>query len=449
MIQDSEENNGKRTFAFREKGRQKEGRHKESRSRFERLFHVIILSWKRDWRAWQLTRNKYVLPLLFLFLLGGWWFFFSSNWVTTNDAYVTGNVIPVKAQTSGRVVEVLVESTQYVNKNQVLVRLDSLNQRVAFEGAKQNLAMAVRKVEDLFNKAKSLRNKIAAQKAILGRQRYDLGLYASGSKAGVVSVQDAIDAQWKVQEIESTIRQLEDELHSTESWIQKTNVWNNPIVLKAAVDLKNAYLALYRCQIVAPVAGYVARRSVQVGDEVTPDRLLMSIVPLDYYWVVANYRETELRKMRPGQPVKIRADIYGRRYLYHGVVEGLEPGSGTVFALLPPDNATGNYIHVVERVPVRIRLDPKELIHHPLRLGLSVITKVNVSHKGSSVLKPITEIPANAKTNDYTSTYFSEELSGVEELIKTIIEENRYPQSEQKESLSQQQDSPLSINPPN
>ncbi|KIE57817.1 membrane fusion protein of tripartite multidrug resistance system [Methylacidiphilum kamchatkense Kam1] len=444
MKKDSEQNNGKRAFPFREKERQK-----ESRSRFERLFHVMILSWQRDWRTWQLTRNTYVLLLVFLFLLGGWWFFFSSNWVTTNDAYVTGNVIPVKAQTSGRVVEVLVESTQYVNKNQVLVRLDSLNQRVAFEGAKQNLAMAVRKVEDLFNKAKSLRNKIAAQKAILGRQRYDLGLYASGSKAGVVSMQDAIDAQWKVQEIESTIRQLEDELHSTESWIQKTTVWNNPIVLKAAVDLKNAYLALYRCQIVAPVAGYVARRSVQVGDEVTPDRLLMSIVPLDYYWVVANYRETELRKMRPGQPVKIRADIYGRRYLYHGVVEGLEPGSGTVFALLPPDNATGNYIHVVERIPVRIRLDPKELIHHPLRLGLSVVTKVNVSHKGNSVLKPITEIPANAKTSDYTSTYFSEELSGVEELIKTIIEENRYPQSEQKENISQKPDAPLSINPSN
>ncbi|ACD84207.1 HlyD family secretion protein [Candidatus Methylacidiphilum infernorum] len=413
---------------------------------FQRLFQVLWRSWKRD--LFSFAFNKYrpfLVFFLILCLVALWWFFFTGRWVATNDAYVTGNVIPVKAQTSGRVVEVLVESTQFVQKNQLLVRLDSLKQQVAFESAQHNLAMAVRRVEDLFNKARSLRHKIAAQKAILGRQRYDLGLYSSGSKAGVVSVQDAVDAQWKVAEIESTIRQLEDELRSTEAWIQKTTIWDNPIVLKAAVELKDAYLALYRCQIVAPVAGYIARRSVQVGDEVSPEKLLMSVVPLDYYWVVANYRETELRRIRPGQPVKIRADIYGRHYLYHGIVEGIEPGSGTVFSLLPPDNATGNYIHVVERVPVRIKLDPTELRKHPLRLGLSVVTKVNVSYQGQSVLKPLTEIPPEAKKTDYSSPYFTEELAGVDHLIKSIIEQNRYSQdqaenpNQAENSLSQKQ----------
>ncbi|QSR89753.1 HlyD family efflux transporter periplasmic adaptor subunit [Methylacidiphilum caldifontis] len=413
---------------------------KKNKGRFQQLFKAVFRSWEKDLSSF--FSNKYFILLFFfiLFVLGSWWFFFATRWVSTNDAYVTGNVIPVKAQTSGRVVEVLVESTQFVQKNQLLVRLDSLKQQVAFESAKHNLAMAVRRVEDLFNKARSLRNKIAAQKAILGRQRYDLGLYTSGSKAGVVSIQDAVDAQWKVEEIESTIRQLEDELRSTEAWIQKTTIWDNPIVLKAAVELKDAYLALYRCQVVAPVAGYIAKRSVQVGDEVNPEKLLMSVVPLDYYWVVANYRETELRKMKPGQPVKIRADIYGRRYLFHGIVEGIEPGSGSVFSLLPPDNATGNYIHVVERVPVRIKIDPKELQKHPLRLGLSVVTKVDVAYKGQSVLKPLTEIPPEVKKTDYTSSYFTEELVGVDNLIRSIIEQNRYPQDQTQGSLSQKKE---------
>ncbi|TFE73413.1 HlyD family secretion protein [Methylacidiphilum caldifontis] len=413
---------------------------KKNKGRFQQLFKAVFRSWEKDLSSF--FSNKYFVLLFFfiLFVLGSWWFFFATRWVSTNDAYVTGNVIPVKAQTSGRVVEVLVESTQFVQKNQLLVRLDSLKQQVAFESAKHNLAMAVRRVEDLFNKARSLRNKIAAQKAILGRQRYDLGLYTSGSKAGVVSIQDAVDAQWKVEEIESTIRQLEDELRSTEAWIQKTTIWDNPIVLKAAVELKDAYLALYRCQVVAPVAGYIAKRSVQVGDEVNPEKLLMSVVPLDYYWVVANYRETELRKMKPGQPVKIRADIYGRRYLFHGIVEGIEPGSGSVFSLLPPDNATGNYIHVVERVPVRIKIDPKELQKHPLRLGLSVVTKVDVAYKGQSVLKPLTEIPPEVKKTDYTSSYFTEELVGVDNLIRSIIEQNRYPQDQTQGSLSQKKE---------
>jgi membrane fusion protein (multidrug efflux system) len=370
---------------------------------------------------------KGLLGLCLLLFLG--WLLYESFWTTTNDAYVTGNVAPVKAQTSGTVVEVRYDDTQFVRKGETLVRLDGLKQKVALDRAVAELGSAVRKVETLFSQVESLRQKIASQKAELQRLQYDLSLYRAGSQSGVISQQQAVDTQWKVEELQATIRQLEADLAAAEALVQGTSVYDNPIVTLAAAHLRDAYLDWVRCRVIAPVSGYVAKRTVQPGDQVTPEKLLMTVVPLDYLWVVANYRETELRHVRPGQRAVVTADLHGRRVRYHGVVEGLLPGTGSVFALLPPDNATGNYIHVVERLGVRIRLDPRELQEHPLQLGLSLVTRIWTLGGATSVLEPLTAIPAEAHANDYRSHPYEEELEGADRLIRQTIEANCRPTS--------------------
>ncbi|MGD9895496.1 MAG: efflux RND transporter periplasmic adaptor subunit [Candidatus Methylacidiphilaceae bacterium] len=352
------------------------------------------------------------------------WFFFVRGWVVTNDAYVTGNVAPVKSQVAGTVVEVCVENTQRVEKGQTLVRLDGLKSWVALQKAEADLAATVRRVESLFSQVARLRHRIAEEKAALGRYRYDLGLYRGGMATGVISEQQSIDTQWKVQESEQAIAALEAELRGNEALVQGTTVATNPMVREAVQRVRDAWLDWYRRRVPAPVSGYVARRSVQPGDQITPETLLMSVVPLDYIWVVANFRERELGELRPGQPVLLKADMYGWGTRYHGVVEGLEPGSGSVFSLLPPDNATGNYVHIVERVPVRIRLDPKDLARRPLVLGLTMVTRVHVAERGNSIREPITRIPAKAQEADYQSRIYLRELSAIEGRIRKIIEAN-------------------------
>ncbi|VVM06004.1 putative multidrug resistance protein EmrK [Methylacidimicrobium cyclopophantes] len=361
---------------------------------------------------------------LFLFALL-FWIVFAHGWVATNDAYVTGNVAPVKSQVAGTVVEVCVESTERVEKGQTLIRLDGLKSLVALRKAEADLAAAVRRVENLFSQVSRLRHRIEEEKAALGRYRYDLGLYRGGTASGVISEQQSIDAQWKVRESEQAIAALEAELRGSEALVQGTTVETNPMVLQGAQAVRDAWLDWYRRNIPSPVTGYVARRTVQPGDQITPEKLLMTVVPLDYFWVVANFRERELGRMRPGQPVILKSDLYGWGVRYHGVVEGLEPGSGSVFSLLPPDNATGNYVHIVERVPVRIRLDPRELERHPLVLGLSMVTWVHLTRKDRSIRSPITQIPAAAWEADYRSRIYLRELAAIQGRIRKIIEENR------------------------
>ncbi|WP_370568363.1 efflux RND transporter periplasmic adaptor subunit [Methylacidimicrobium sp. AP8] len=353
------------------------------------------------------------------------WALFLRNWVVTNDAYVTGNVAPVKSQVAGTVVEVCVEETERVEKGQTLVRLDGLKSWVALRKAEADLAAAVRRVENLFSQVSRLRHRIEEEKAALGRYRYDLGLYRGGTATGVISEQQSVDAQWKVQETEQAIAALEAELRGNEALVQGTTVETNPLVLQAAQAVRDAWLDWYRRNVPSPVTGYVARRTVQPGDQITPEKLLMTVVPLDYIWVVANFRERELGRMRPGQPVVLKSDLYGWGVRYHGVVEGLEPGSGSVFSLLPPDNATGNYVHIVERVPVRIRLDPKELERHPLVLGLTMVTSVHLTRVDRSIRSPITEVPRKAREADYESKIYLQELTAIEGRIRKIIEANR------------------------
>ncbi len=360
------------------------------------------------------------LGLLVLLL---WWWLVLSRWVVTNDAYVTGNLVPVKSQVNGTVVEVRYENTQFVRQGAILVRLDGLDSRVALEGAEARLGEAVRRVEALFSQAALDKQRILAEKARLERLRRDLERYREVAPYGAIPAQQVDDTECQIREIEATVREAEADLQAAEAQIRRTSVERHPQVLEAASLLKKAYLDYVRREVRAPVTGFLANRRVQPGDEVHPETPLMAVVPLDYLWVEANYRERELRRVRPGQGVEITIDLYGRHRRYHGVVEGIGAGTGSVFGLLPPENATGNYIHIVERVPVRIRLSEKELRADPLRPGLSAVTAIHVSERGSSVLDSLTRFPKEK----YEAPFYEQQLLGAEELIERIIRANRRP----------------------
>lgn len=346
------------------------------------------------------------------YLAYGWTY--GRRFVATNDAYVTGNLVPLKAQTSGTVAEVRAEATQYVRRGEVLVRLDGLQAQVALERAE-----AVRGVAALFIQAETLRHKLAARQAGLDRSRRDLARYRGVAGEGAVSAQQVEDAEWQIRELEAGLRQTRAELASAEALVQATSPADHPRVWQAAAALKQAYLDQARQAIVAPVPGYVAQRTIQPGEQVRPDTPLLSIVALDYLWIEANFLESELAEVRPGQPVAVTVDLYGGAVVYHGEVLGLGAGTGSVFSLLPPDNATGNYIHIAERVPVRIGLDAGELRGHPLRPGLSASVRIDTAGPGRSVLEPLTTTPDTYKIDVY-----DRQLEGADRLIARIVGEN-------------------------
>ena len=265
-----------------------------------------------------------------------------------------------------------------------------------------------------------LKRRVGVQQAALTRIQHDRERYRQAVAEGGVSAQQLQNAEDQIREIEAGIRQTQAELDSLEAVLKGTTAANHPTVQKAKELLKRAYLEFVRKDIVAPVSGYVAKRRAQVGEQVQPGTTLLAIVPLDYLWVEANVKETDLAHIRPGQPAEIRVDAYGGEPLYHGVVEGLTPGSGSIFSLLPPENAAGNYIHIVERVPIRIALSKKELKAHPLRPGLSTVTRIDITQPGGSVLKSAT----TTEEAVYRTDVYSRELSSVDALISAIVDGN-------------------------
>lgn len=386
-------------------------------SKITKTARLLKFQQHRNYHLILVTVIALIIGLLYLL----YWWSNTRHFVVTNDAYVTGNLIPLKAQTSGTVVNVRVDNTQYVHQGDVLVELDGLQTKIALEQAEANLAEAVRQVETSFSLADTFRQKLIAKEAVLHRSQRDLARYHSVVNDGVVSAQQIENSEFQVQEQQADVNQLRAELRGAEALIQNTTPADNPKVLQAIAQLKQAYLDNARQKIIAPASGFIAKRHIQLGDQVRPETPLLVIVPLDYVWIEANFLENELVNVKPNQPVDITVDLYGSKVTYHGVVLGLDAGTGSVFGLLPPDNATGNYIHIVERVPVRIGLKPEELTANPLRLGLSATVQIDTSISGGSVLQPLTTIPATA----YKTDVYNHQLEGSDELIHSIIAKNR------------------------
>ncbi|CAE6816119.1 EmrA/EmrK family multidrug efflux transporter periplasmic adaptor subunit [Paraburkholderia haematera] len=296
----------------------------------------------------------------------------------TDDAYVNGNVVQITPQVTGTVVAVNADDTQTVKTGDPLVVLDPADARVALQQAEANLAQTVRQVRGLFADDNQYQAQVAQRQADLSRAQDDLKRRMTVAQTGAVSAEEISHARDAVKSAQAAVDAAQQQLASNRALTANTTIANHPNVQAAAAKVRDAYLANARNNLPAPVTGYVAKRSVQVGQRVSPGTPLMAIVPLGGVWVDANFKEVQLKHMRIGQPVELTADVYGSSVVYHGKVVGFSAGTGSAFSLLPAQNATGNWIKVVQRLPVRIALDPQELEKHPLRIGLSMQADVNI-----------------------------------------------------------------------
>ncbi len=396
-------------------------------------------------------RALLLLSLLFAVIatgVGSYWFVHGRWYVTTDNAYVGGNVVQITPQVSGTVVSVLADDTDLVEQGQALVRLDAADAQVQLQLAQANLADAVRAVRGLYANDSQSQALVAQRTADFDRARTEVerteaevrrsqeeysrreALFRQKYIADetLQSARTALDAaiaqrdgaRAAVDQARAAIRQAREQRTGTEVLVDNTSVETHPRVAAAAAKVKEAYLALARATIVAPVRGYVAKRSVQVGARVAPGTALMAVIPLGQLWVDANFKESELENVRIGQPAEITADLYGSDVKYTGRVVGLAPGTGSAFALLPAQNATGNWIKIVQRIPVRIALDPQTLTHYPLRVGLSTRVTVDAHQHDGAVLA--TEPNGRER---YATPVFEAQAGEADVLIARIIEANR------------------------
>jgi membrane fusion protein (multidrug efflux system) len=296
----------------------------------------------------------------------------------TDDAYVNGNVVQITPQVVGTVIAVNADDTQTIQVGQPLVVLDPADSKIALQQAEANLAQTVRQVRTLYVNNNAYQADVSQRQADLARAQDDYKRRMSVAQTGAVSLEEISHAQDAVKVAKAALVAAEQNLASNRALTERTSIAEHPNVLAAAAKVRDAYLNFARNTLPAPVTGYVAKRSVQVGQRVSPGNPLMAIVALNSVWVDANFKEVQLKGMRIGQPVELTADVYGSSVVFHGKVQGFSAGTGSAFSLLPAQNATGNWIKVVQRLPVRIALEPKELEAHPLRIGLSMQVDVTV-----------------------------------------------------------------------
>ena len=344
-------------------------------------------------------RRKTLLIMLLVFVLIAviWfllWTLVFSRRETTDNAYVNGNQVAISAQVPGTVVAILADDTQHVDAGQILVKLDNTDASVRLSQARSALAQAVRQVRQQTDSASGSDAAVAARQVDLKKAEADLKrrlpLIAQQAEAPetIQHLRDAVD------QARAALTSAQAQASAEHASIEGTDIANNPAVLQARANFRAAWVAAQRNTIYAPVSGYVAQRSVQLGNSVQPGQQLMTVLPLRDLWIDANFKENQLRHVRIGQPAKIETDLYGGNVEYHGKVIGLGAGTGSVFSLLPAQNATGNWIKVVQRVPVRIALDNQELDKHPLRIGLSSDVTVDITDDRGAVLAPQAEHPA-------------------------------------------------------
>lgn len=370
---------------------------------------------------------------------GIYWALVLNHYEYTDNAYVQGNVVQLTPQVGGTVVAISVDDTDRVEAGQWLVRLDPADAEVALEQARAQLAQTVREVRSLYANNSTLAAQIALHEADLARAqaelakaREELSRRTPLVSAGVIG-KEAFEqfrtqlaaARSDVAAARSAVLAAREQLASNQTLTAGVAVAQHPQVLSAAARLREAYLALQRCELLAPVDGFVARRSVQLGERVAAGTPLLSLIALDRVWVEANFKESQLQNLRIGQPVELVADAYGNKVPFHGVVEGLGSGTGAAFALLPAQNATGNWIKVVQRLPVRVALDREELARHPLRVGLSMQATVDVRRTDGSTLAAVGRTAPAAQTG-----VFDESQQAADAEVRRIIVSNAYVASD-------------------
>ena len=346
-------------------------------------------------------------------------------YVKTKDAYVNGDLVRLTPQVSGTVTAITEDQTQSVRQGQLLVQLDPHDTEVSLAQAKANLAQTVRDVVQLFDQTERDAAAVASEQAQLTLAQQNLTRDQGLVRAHGVSQQDLERDQEAMRNAEAGVRQARAALSSTQAAITGTDPATHPRVLLAEANLRSAWLARNRTRVLAPISGYIVKRTVQLGEQVNPATQMLAIAPLDSVWIDANFKETQLEEVRIGQPVTVTADLYGSSVKYHGTVLGLTAGTGAALAVLPPENATGNWIKIVQRLPVRIGLKAQELRAHPLFLGLSTTVEIDIHDTSGASLSQRAVWPAQRHTDVYRS-----QDAGVDELVRSILEANlRKPQA--------------------
>jgi membrane fusion protein (multidrug efflux system) len=337
----------------------------------------------------------------------------------TDNAYVGGNLVNLSSQVTGNVAEIRADETQMVQAGATLIKLDSADADVALGQAEARLGAAVRQQRQRYADVAQYDATVAQRKLQLKEAEDDLARRKPLAADHTVSGEEVEHARQAVDNARAAIAVAARQADAAKAGVAGVAVAQHPSVLAAKADYQQAWLAARRNTIVAPVSGYVAKRSVQIGARATPGTSLLSIVPLDQLWVDANFKESELRNIRVGQPARIEADMYGGKVEFHGKVVGLSAGTGSAFSLLPAQNASGNWIKVVQRLPVRIALDPKELAAHPLRIGLSTTVTVDISKTDGPVLgAPMPQAPV------YTTQALAQPLQQAASAADAIIARN-------------------------
>ena len=361
--------------------------------------------------------------LLLLIAIGSaaYWFFFIKGFEETEDAYVSGNQVMVSAQVAGNISKINVDNMDPVQAGDVLLELDDTNTKLSFEQAKSNLANAVRQISQLNYTVKQLKSAVRANEITLAQAQGNLNRRVQLVKDGAIDKESFQHAKEAVELAKANLTTSQNQLEANQALLLDGPLSEQPQIQSAVSNLKQAWLNLERTKIRSPIKGYVARRNAQVGQAVSVGGALMAVVTTDQMWLDANFKETQLTHMRIGQPVEIHFDLYGKDKTFNGKVVGIEMGTGSAFSLLPTQNATGNWIKVVQRVPVRIQLDPQQLAENPLRIGLSATVKVNVSDSQGETLR--NQAPS---TTLYSTNVLQYDESAVNNLIESIIRDNSY-----------------------
>ena len=337
----------------------------------------------------------------------------------TDNAYVGGNLVTLSAQVTGNVDAIRADETQMVKAGAPLITLNAIDADLALRQAQARLGNVVRQERERYASVAQYDAVIEQRRLALATAQGNLARRAPLAADQTISGEDLAHAKQAVDDAKAALTVAQRQAESAKSGVAGVHLASHPAVLSARGDVLQAWLAVRRNAVVAPVSGYVAKRSVQLGTHVTPGTPLMSIVPLDQLWVDANFKESELRNIRVGQAATIETDLYGSKVVYHGKVLGMSAGTGSAFSLLPAQNATGNWIKVVQRVPVRITLDPKELAAHPLRIGLSTTVTVDTRHgEGATLDQPM------VASTVYTTQALSQPVGEAEKMADTIIAQN-------------------------
>ncbi|MBB6154709.1 membrane fusion protein (multidrug efflux system) [Pseudomonas sp. JAI115] len=338
---------------------------------------------------------------------------------STDDAYVNGNVVEITPLVTGTVVSIGADDGDLVHEGQVLINFDPNDAEVGLQSAQAKLARTVRQVRGLYSNVDGMKAQVNAQQAEVQKAQDNYNRRKNLAAGGAISQEELSHARDDLTSAQNALANARQQLKTTSALVDDTVVSSHPDVMSAAADLRQAYLTNARSTLIAPVTGYVAKRTVQLGQRVQPGTALMAVIPLDQLWIDANFKETQLRDMRIGQPVDIESDIYGSDVKYSGTVDSLGAGTGSAFALLPAQNATGNWIKIVQRVPVRIHINAEELAQHPLRVGLSTNVEVNLHDQSGPVLAQQPPQKASFSTNVY-----DRQLAEADAMIAQLIHDN-------------------------